>query len=269
MDGLDLNPDIREEVTDRWARRQCERRECEPTADNKLNSLGDVIYVKRDDTTSHRYVLDTVSERHLSREGKDHHTSPRRLSTDDLPDDSLSVTSNSTVASRSSGGSQSSRKSQTSCATWPEASQVTRFREVVGDLPSDGSNADAITFTADRDVSLYGFGIYGSKQPGEAAYRVDTILTRKKKDVVMESISIKGAGIVLPVMLQKPVQLERGKPYTLEVYVHGPPCHCGADGIAMVTDGVTTFTFSRARTVKGNRTTERKGQIPRLYFVPL
>jgi hypothetical protein len=144
---------------------------------------------------------------------------------------------------------------------------VTRFKEVGDSVPNTGI-ADAISFTVDHNVYLYGFGIYGSKKPGEASFRVDTIVTRKKKDIVMESISIKGAGVILPVMFERALKIEKGKPYTLEIYVHGPDSHKGVDGLTSVTDGRVKFTFTKATQIKGNRTTDQTGQIPRFYFMP-
>lgn len=266
LDGLEVSPTVRQEVTDRWARRQCEEMLCEPTEDNKLGSLGDVLYVKRDQKQSHRFILDSVTDRQLS--GEDEADGPPPLyselrSFDDGVDepDNVSVSS---AGSRRSERSQYSR--QPSYAAWPDLSTVTRFREMEGEVKNDGT-ADAVSFTVDRNVYLYGFGIYGSKKRCEAAYKVDTVVTRKKRDILMESISIKGAGVILPVMFEKAVKVEKGKLYTLEVYVHGPDSHRGADGLTSVSDGGTTFKFSKTTTVKGNRTTDQKGQIPRLFFL--
>ena len=144
---------------------------------------------------------------------------------------------------------------------------MTRFREVGDSVVNDGT-ADDICFTVDQNLYLYGFGIYGSKRPGEASYKVDTVVTRKKKDILMESISIQGAGVILPVMFERPVKVDKGKPYTLEIYVQGPHSHVGAEGITTVSDRGVTFKFSKAEKVKGNRTTDQLGQIPRFYFMP-
>lgn len=269
MEGLEISPVVRQEVTDRWARRQCEDKKCEPTEDNKQESLGDVIYVKRDEKQSHRFILDSVTDRQLS--GEDEVDGPPPLyselsveSVEDIPDN-VSVSSASSAGSKRSLRSQYSR--QPSTATWPELNHVTRFKEMIGTVENDGT-ADAITFTVDNNIYLYGFGIYGSKKQGEASFKVDTIVTRKKRDILMESISIKGAGVVLPVMFEKPIKVQKGKPYTLEVYVQGPASHCGTDGVTTVMDAHTTFKFTKTTAVKGNRTTEQNGQIPRLYFLP-
>ena len=269
MEGLDVSPTVRQEVTDRWARRQCEEKLCEPTEDNKMDSLGDVLYVKRDEKQSHRFILDSVTDRQLS--GEDEQVDPPPLYSELSMENGETDADNVSVASMSSTGSKRSLRSQysrqASQATWPEMNHVTRFKEVQGEVANDGT-ADAISFTVDRNIYLYGFGIYGSKKQGEAAFKVDTVVTRKKRDILMESISIKGAGVILPVMFEKPVKVEKGKPYTLEIYVQGPPSHCGSDGLGSVTDGRTTFKFSKTVAVKGNRTTDQIGQIPRFYFLP-
>lgn len=264
LEGLQVSPTVRQEVTDRWARHRCEEKLCEPTEDNKLDSLGDVLYVKRDENKSHRFILDSITDRQLS--GEDEEPPPHYsvLSMENGVDepDNVSVSS---AGSKRSLRSQYSR--QASYAAWADMNQVTRFREVEGVVQNEGA-ADAISFTVDHNVHLYGFGIYGGKKPGEAAFKVDTIVTRKKRDILMESISIKGAGVILPVMFEKPIKVEKGKPYTLEIYIHGPNSHCGTDGLGSVSDGQTTFKFTKTTTVKGNRTTDQKGQIPRLYFLP-
>lgn len=271
LDGLDVSPTLRQEVTDRWARRQCEDKLQEPTEVNKRESLGDVLYVKRDEKQSHRFVLDTVTDRQLSTEDEVDAPPPlyselsieNGVGEDEV--DSISVVSGSSAGSKRSMRSQYSR--QTSRMSWADLNTATRFKEVEGVLTNDGT-ADAITFTVDRNIYLYGFGVYGGKKPGEASFKVDTVITRKKKDILMESIAIKGAGVILPCMFVKPVKIEKGKPYTVEIYVHGPPSHCGTDGLITVSDGNVKFTFSRAPAVKGNRTTDQKGQIPRFYFMP-
>ncbi|KAL8580643.1 hypothetical protein ACOMHN_043459 [Nucella lapillus] len=269
MEGLEISPVVRQEVTDRWARQQCEDKKCEPTEDNKRESLGDVLYVTRDEKKSHRFILDSVTDRQLS--GEDETDAPPPLyselsmeSGEDVPDN-VSMTSASSAGSRRTLRSQYSR--QHSAATWPELNHITRFKEVSGTVENDGT-ADAIAFTVDSNIYLYGFGIYGSKKQGEASFKVDTVVTRKKVDILMESITIKGAGVILPVMFQKPIKVQKGKPYTLEIYVQGPTSLCGADGMGTVTDGNTTFKFTKTTAVKGNRTTEQNGQIPRVYFLP-
>ncbi|KAK7115598.1 BTB/POZ domain-containing protein 6-like [Littorina saxatilis] len=269
MEGLDISPTMRQEVSDRWARRQCEEKLQEPTEDNKLESLGDVLYVKRDNKHSHRYVLDSVTDRQLS--GEDEENDPPPLYSELSVENGTDIPDNASVASMSSMGSRRSLRSQysrqPSYAAWPDLNNITRFKEVEGMVENDGT-ADAISFSVDRNVYLYGFGIYGSKKSGEASYKVDTVVTRKKRDILMESITIKGAGVILPVMFEKPIKVEKGKPYTLEIYVNGPPSHCGTEGQAIVSDGCATFKFTKATAVKGNRTSDQKGQIPRLYYLP-
>ena len=68
MEGLDISPAIRQEVSERWARRQCEDRLQEPTEDNKMETLGDVLYVQRDNKHSHRFILDSVTDRQVQQQ---------------------------------------------------------------------------------------------------------------------------------------------------------------------------------------------------------
>lgn len=268
-EGLEINPTLREEITDRWARKRCEDNEQEPSDDNKRVQLGDVVYVKRDAQKSRRYILNSCTEEKLSPVDDPSDAPPlySDLSMDgreDIPD-TASIAPVSTVGSRHSVYSQISR--QQSFATWPDLNNITRFREV-GDTVVNNGTADAVSFTVDRNIYLYGFGIYGSKKPGEVSFKVDTIVTRKKKDFLMESISIKGTGVILPVMFERPIKIDKAKSYTLEIYLHGPDCYRGVEGVAKARDGQTTFTFSKAANIKGNRTTDKMGQIPRLFFMP-
>lgn len=126
---------------------------------------------------------------------------------------------------------------------------------------------DAISFTVDHNLYLYGFSIYGPKKQGEGKYQVDTILYRKKREVVMETIHIKGAGVILPVMFERPVKVDKDYRYTLEVYIKGPESHMGSSGQTQIQHGPVLFTFSNASKVKRNRTDISKGQIPRMYFL--
>ena len=71
LEGLQVSPTVRQEVTDRWARHRCEEKLCEPTEDNKLDSLGDVLYVKCDENKSHRFILDSITDRQLSGEDEE------------------------------------------------------------------------------------------------------------------------------------------------------------------------------------------------------
>lgn len=96
---------------------------------------------------------------------------------------------------------------------------------------------------------------------------MDTILYRKKKEVVMETIHIQGAGVILPVMFERPVKVDKNYLYTLEIYIKGPESHMGASGQTQAHCGPVLFTFSNAPKVKKNRTEVSKGQIPRLYFL--
>ena len=144
---------------------------------------------------------------------------------------------------------------------------MTRLQEVYGSDHNDAYVADGVTFTVDHNIYLYGFSIYGPKKEGEGKYQVDTVLTRKKKDIVLETINISGAGVILPVMFERPVKIDKGYPYTLELYIKGPLSHLGASGQTQIQHGKVLFTFKDAAKVKNNRSSTKKGQIPRLYYM--
>ena len=179
--------------------------------------------------------------------------------------DTMSYTSTSSMESYATLSSEMSR--HLSLSTLPDVRHVTRFQEVGRGCVTNGGSADAISFVVDQNIHLYGFGVYGAERYGEAFFRVDTVVSRKKRDILMESISITGVGVILPVMFDRPVKVEKSKVYTLEIYMHGPKSHCGAHGLESVGD-MMSFNFRNATAVKRNRTTVRSGQIPRLYFMP-
>lgn len=272
LEGTNISDAARQEVADRWSDYQCKKNMMEPTEDNKQTSLGEVLYVKRDNKTSHRFVLDSLTQCHISRHNEDLKPPPlvSHLSNGHSQFD---FTDDASIISGSSSGSRGSMRSQVSrnpsSLSWADVNTVTRFRDVEGSLKSVGK-ADAISFTVESNIYLYGFGIYGVKEPGENSFRVDTILTRKKKDLIFETVTLSGAGHILPVMFERPAKLEKGKLYTLEIYIHGPDTLCGTSGLTTALDasGWVKFHFSKATRVKGNRTDDCKGQIPRLYFVP-
>lgn len=83
----------------------------------------------------------------------------------------------------------------------------------------------------------------------------------------METIVVKGAGVTLPVMLEKPIRIEKNIPYTLEMYIKGPESYSGTKGLAQVQGDPALFTFSNALKVKKNRTDVTKGQIPQFFFL--
>lgn len=146
--------------------------------------------------------------------------------------------------------------------------KVTRFRELLSSGASETSEVDAISFTVSHNLYLYGLSIYGPRDEQEGKYQVDTILYQRKKTVNMETIHITGAGVILPLMFERPVRIDKNCPYTVEIYIQGPETHVGVGGDAKVEVGSVQFTFSNASQVKKNQTNVSRGQIPRLFFLP-
>ncbi|RUS80633.1 hypothetical protein EGW08_011583 [Elysia chlorotica] len=272
---LDVDEKVKKEAVETWARNHQEEKKADTSMGNLMDSLNDCLYVYRDDDNSHRYVMDSVTTRNIFEEKPE----PEALYPV-LPNSDLSVQAeaganlddvdrmSTTSAATSARSSVHTISRLPSFNMWADVEQVTRLQEVTGTAVNNASKADAVSFTVDHNLYLYGFSIYGPKKEGEAKYTVDTILTRKKKDIVMESICIKGAGVILPVMFERPVKVDKGYPYTLEVYIKGPDSYLGASGQSKIQHGKMLFTFSNAAKVKHNRTNISQGQIPRLYFMP-
>ncbi|XP_076465548.1 BTB/POZ domain-containing protein 6-B-like [Babylonia areolata] len=286
LEELALTAAQRQQVADRWARLRCQSSSQEPTADNKQRSLGDCHYVRKDPAQSRCYF----SADKTAKPGGGSRSRPQKA----FSSSSSSFSSNNSAAK--SKGSLTSSPRPAAFAAGSDLQQVTRFAEFRGTLNNTRTAADAVSFTVSRDILLYGFGIYGhsagkgteeeqGNEEKEATFKVDAALSRKKEDLVLETMVVKGAGVILPVMFQEPVRVKNGKVHTLEIYVQGPPSHRGVSGEATISLSVSldhdhehaararacsvTFTFSQAPdSVKGNRTTVRAGQIPRLFYLP-
>ncbi|KAH9513229.1 hypothetical protein Btru_034428 [Bulinus truncatus] len=263
LPGVEVDEAIKKDVLTRWANNQCKDKQ-EGNIDNLMDSLQDCLYVYRDDSKSHRYIMDSVTTSTIFAEPTD----PELLPASDTwrADETDRMSSHSSTTSLTSSVHTYSRLP--SYTMWSDLEQVTRFQELYSSATNNASQADAITFSVDHNIYLYGFSIYGPKKQGEGKYQIDTVLTRKKKDIIMETICIKGAGVILPCMFERPVKIDKGLPYTLEIYIKGPDSHVGASGQSTVHHGTVLFTFSTAVKVKKNRTSITKGQIPRLYFMP-
>ncbi|GFO05278.1 BTB/POZ domain-containing protein 6 [Plakobranchus ocellatus] len=278
LPGLDVDESVKKEAVETWARNHQEEKKIGASVENLMDSLNDCLYVYRDDASSHRYVMDSVTTRNIFEEKPEPEALYPNLA--EYVDSAQSAkagaaTGMDEVDRMSTMSGATSRKSSVhtlsrlpSFNMWADVEQVTRLQEVSGTAVNNAAKADAISFTVDHNLYFYGFSIYGPKKEGEAKYTVDTILTRKKKDIVMESICIKGAGVILPVMFERPVKIDKGYPYTLEVYIKGPDSYMGASGQTKIQHGKILFTFNNAAKVKHNRTGISQGQIPRLYFLP-
>ncbi|CAG5130420.1 unnamed protein product [Candidula unifasciata] len=254
LHGEDVNEILKKQVADQWARNQCIERRLDVTDDNIMKSLHGCFYVDRDNSESHRYVMDSLTTRNLFEDKDD----------SEVQSKSGSLTPVSSTASlRSSPVPMFKRLSH----MWPDLEKITRLQEASGSDINDANHPDAITFTVDQALHLYGFSIYGPTKQQEGKYQVDLVLQEKKKVIVMETIFVKGAGVILPVILEKPVRIEKNSPYTLEIYIKGPESYRGVNGLAQVQNGSVLFTFSNAEKVKRNRTDVSKGQIPGFYFL--
>uniref|UniRef100_A0A2C9KTZ7 BTB domain-containing protein n=1 Tax=Biomphalaria glabrata TaxID=6526 RepID=A0A2C9KTZ7_BIOGL len=264
LPGVEVEEDVKKDVLTRWANNQRKENKQETSVDNLMDSLQDCLYVYRDDSHCHRYIMDSLTTSTIFAEPPD----PLLLPVNDAArtDESDGMSTLSTPTSLTSSVHTYSKLP--SYNKWADFEQVTRFQELYSSSINDAKQPDAISFTVDHNIYLYGFSIYGPKKQGEGHYKIDAILTRKKRDIVMETISIKGAGVILPCMFERPVKIDKGLPYTLELYIKGPESHLGASGQSAVQQGTILFTFFDATKVKKSRSSLKQGQIPRLYYMP-
>ncbi|BFZ01264.1 hypothetical protein BsWGS_04303 [Bradybaena similaris] len=254
LPGTDVKEILMKQAAERWARNQCVQRGLDVSDENIMKCLHGCFYVDRDSSNSHRYVMDSVTSRNLL-ENQDE-TGQK------LPKTGSLSTVSSTASLRSTPVPMLNRRFH----MWPDLHKVTRLQEESCSDINDGIHADAISFTVSHNVYLYGFSIYGPRKHQVGRYQVDSILQRKKKVIIMETTVVKGAGVTLPVMLEKPVRIEKNIPYTLEMYIKGPESYSGTKGLAQVQGDPALFTFSNAVKVKTNRSDVSKGQIPQFYF---
>ncbi|XP_059147669.1 BTB/POZ domain-containing protein 6-like isoform X4 [Physella acuta] len=262
LPGLDVEESLKQEVVDRWTKYHNSEAKEEINEETVLDSIQDCDYVYRDDAASHRYILNSLTTQKLFGEREDPLAmpAPEAQRTDE-------VDKMSTMSSLKSRSSVYTYSKIHCCNMWPDFEQVTRFLEVYKS-DTNKNQVDAITFSVDHDLYFYGFGIYGPKNGGEGKFGIDIVFYRKRKDIVLETINIKGAGVILPVMFERPIKIDKNVPYTLEIYIRGPESHLGTSGQTTVHNGTMLFTFSNPPKVKQNRSSVRSGQIPRIYFMP-
>ena len=140
-----------------------------------------------------------------------------------------------------------------------------RFNSAEGKWSYQGQ-CDRIQFSVDKDISVAGFGLYGSCQ-GAAKYDIDialkqsgTVLCQKKTSMYSD-----GSRKTVHVLFDHACRIEANMYYTATLTVLKPVAHghSGRSGICQVKCDDTNFTFKNS---PGGSTTVEQGQIPEILF---
>ena len=153
----------------------------------------------------------------------------------------------------------------------PEYVPETRFQTIcAGDSKWHYVTCDAIDLTVSKTISLVGVRLFGS---AGSSYDVDLCIYKSNKKISTTSLvnvstegeMIDGLYYGYTIKLDKPVKLEPGRTYTVEVKIAGPRSYHGEDGVATVQceDLVVTYSDSGK---SPNGTSTKHGQLPTFVF---
>ena len=130
-----------------------------------------------------------------------------------------------------------------------------------------GGSPDTIQFTVDRNISLLGLQLFGSKDgeySSEVLVRCSNVRLAQKS---RSSKSIKGTEgyYCFDVYFDHPVALQANETYLVEARISGPFSYYGQGGIARVQTKDVLFQFCTPN-IPGTSTSASIGQFPKLYF---
>ena len=131
----------------------------------------------------------------------------------------------------------------------------------------NGDVVDRIQFTVDRNISLLGLQLFGSKDgeySSEVGIRCSTVQLARKSQT---SKSIKGTEgyYCYELYFDHPVALQANETYLVEGRISGPPSDYCNWGIAKVKTKDVLFQFFKSQ-LPNNGTNVHSGQFPKLYF---
>ncbi|CAL8329315.1 unnamed protein product [Merluccius merluccius] len=229
-----------------WAEAECQRRDLEPSAENRRLVLGKTIYLLRlpsmplDDFANGpaQSGLLTLSE-----------TNELFLWFTAVNKPSLRFCS----SARAGLPAQRCHRFQ-SCAY---RSNQWRYR----------GRCDSVQFAVDKRIFVAGFGLYGSSC-GSAEYSARIELKRQGATVAHNVVkySSDGSSTTFPVWFEHPVQVEPDSFYTASVVLDGNELsYFGQEGVTEVQSGKVTFQF-QCSSDSTNGTGVQGGQIPELVF---
>ncbi|KAL9885814.1 MYC binding protein highwire isoform 2-T2 [Glossina fuscipes fuscipes] len=151
---------------------------------------------------------------------------------------------------------------------------VNRFDNFGGGWGYSGHSVEAIRFSADTDVIIYGFGMFGGR--GEytcklklydlgldgGGYEKEGTLISETKEVPFECPARSKYHILLP----KPINATVGRWYLVWTRIVGPSSDCGSCGQGTVTtEDQVVFTFKSSKKAN-NGTDVNSGQIPSILY---
>ncbi|XP_043660407.1 E3 ubiquitin-protein ligase highwire [Drosophila teissieri] len=151
---------------------------------------------------------------------------------------------------------------------------VNRFDNFGGGWGYSGHSVEAIRFSADTDIVICGFGMFGGR--GEyscklklfdlggdgGGYEKEGILISETKEVPYEC----GARSKHHILLPKPVSAVAGRWYLVWARIAGPSSDCGSCGQASVTtEDQVVFSFKSSKKAN-NGTDVNSGQIPAILY---
>ncbi|CAD5224052.1 unnamed protein product [Bursaphelenchus okinawaensis] len=151
---------------------------------------------------------------------------------------------------------------------------VNRFLALGGGWGYSVHCLEAIQFKANRDINLYGFGLYGGHGENTAKVKLYRNMSNSDKDdanvelisetnEILYDCPIKETAFV---GFRKPILVNADVWYVAWIQIQGPSSDCGAEGQQIVrTDSEVEFTF-RNSSYSNNGTDVEGGQIPEIYY---
>lgn len=151
---------------------------------------------------------------------------------------------------------------------------INRFDNFGGGWGYSGHSVEAVRFSADTDIVICGFGMFGGR--GEyscklklydlgtdgGGYEKEGVLISETKEVPYECAARSKHHILLP----KPVSAAAGRWYLVWARIAGPSSDCGSCGQASVTtEDQVVFTFKSSKKAN-NGTDVNSGQIPAILY---
>ncbi|KAK2818223.1 hypothetical protein Q7C36_022156 [Tachysurus vachellii] len=229
-----------------WAEAECQRRELQPTVENKRLVLGDALYLIRVPAMSLDEFANGAAQCGLLTLAETNavflwHTAANKP---ELP----------FVSQPRKGLTPQRCHRFQSCAY---RSNQWRYR----------GRCDSIQFAVDRRIFIAGFGLYGSSC-GSAEYQAKIELKRQGAPLGLAVVKYfsDGSSGTFPVFFEHPVQVEPDTFYTASVVLDGNELsYFGQEGMTEVQCGKVTFQF-QCSSDSTNGTGVQGGQIPELIF---
>src|SRR6218665_805778 len=126
------------------------------------------------------------------------------------------------------------------------------------------SGADAITFTTNRDILLTGIGLYTGYNGNGYAVDIETLKFFESLFKKRCAVPATGDENQFQVLIDVPIRIKAGLRYSVKATPDASIGHYGDPCQDVCTKENVTFTFSGH--MDSGKTSQARGQIPRLYF---